>query len=74
MLRRMSLFARKPLERIVGPLAAEPLLAIVNLDRIAALQPWDRDEHVLVLKNGVRIDVGRSYKQALERRLGASRR
>ena len=48
--------------------------AIVNLDRIAALQPWARDEHVVVLKSGVRIDVGPSYKQALEERLGAARR
>jgi len=48
--------------------------AIVNLSRIAALQPWERDEHVVVLKSGVRIDVGPSYKQALEERLGAPRR
>jgi two-component system, LytTR family, response regulator len=45
--------------------------AIVNLERIAALQPWERDEHVLVLKNGVRIGVGPSHRRALEARLGA---
>jgi two-component system LytT family response regulator len=45
--------------------------AIVNLERVAALQPWERDEHVLVLKNGVRIGVGPSYRSALEARLGA---
>jgi two-component system LytT family response regulator len=45
--------------------------AIVNLERIAALQPWDRDEHVVVLTTGVRIGVGPSYKQALEQHLGA---
>jgi two-component system LytT family response regulator len=62
-------------ERLAGEgFARVRRTAIVNLSRIAALQPWERDEHVLVLKNGVRIDVGPSYKQALEKRLGAPRR
>ena len=47
--------------------------AIVNLDQIAALRPWEKDEHVVVLKNGVRIGVSPSFKDRIEARLGALR-
>lgn len=47
--------------------------AIVNLERVAALRPWEKDEHVVVLKNGVRLGVGPTYKERLEVLLGAVR-
>jgi two-component system LytT family response regulator len=45
--------------------------AIVNLDRIVALRPWDKDEHVVVLRSGARIAASRGFKDQLEGRLGA---
>jgi two-component system LytT family response regulator len=35
--------------------------AIVNVARIARLDPWEKDEHVVVMAGGARIAVGRGY-------------
>jgi len=63
------------LERRLDPrrFARAQRSAIVNLDQVAALRPWQKDEHVVVLKNGVRIDVSPSFKDRIEARLGALR-
>jgi two-component system LytT family response regulator len=45
--------------------------AIVNLDRIVALRPWEKDDHVVVLRSGARIAASRGFKDQLEGRLGA---
>ncbi len=42
---------------------------IVNLDRITALQPWNRGEQILVLKDGTALTLGRAYRGKLERLL-----
>ena len=43
--------------------------AIVNVDRIKELQPWNRGEQVLVLKDGTQLTLGRAYRKRLERLL-----
>ena len=42
---------------------------IVNLDRIRELQPWNRGEQMLLLKDGTKLTLGRSYRKNLERLL-----
>ena len=46
--------------------------AIVNIDSIVELQPVSHGEFELVLKNGHRSRVSRTYRAQLERRLGQS--
>jgi two-component system LytT family response regulator len=46
--------------------------AIVNIDSIVELQPISHGEFELVLKNGRRSRVSRTYRIQLERRLGQS--
>lgn len=46
--------------------------AIVNIDSILELQPVSHGEFELVLKNGHRSRVSRTYKAQLEKRLGQS--
>lgn len=47
--------------------------AIVNVDRIAKLDPWEKDEHVVVMTSGVRITVSRGFSDRLERLLATWR-
>ncbi len=47
--------------------------AIVNVDRIAKLDPWETDEHVVVMTSGVRITVSRGFSDRLERLLATWR-
>ena len=42
---------------------------IVNIDRIKELQPG-AGEHVVVLRNGVRLTLSRGYRDKLQERLG----
>jgi two-component system LytT family response regulator len=44
--------------------------AIVNLEKVVALRPWETDEHVVVLKTGMRIAASRGFRDQLEVRLG----
>lgn len=44
--------------------------AIVNLDRIAELQPFFHGEYVAILNNGSRLKVGRRWRDGLARALG----
>jgi two-component system LytT family response regulator len=46
--------------------------SIVNIDSIVELQPISHGEFELVLKNGRRPRVSRTYRIQLERRLGQS--
>ena len=46
--------------------------AIVNLDRIQEIQPFARGSQMIVLKDGTRITMSRSRREALERMLGQS--
>ena len=43
--------------------------AIVNLDRVKALQPWFRGDYRVVLSTGAQLTLSRSYRQSLEDRL-----
>ena len=44
--------------------------AIVNIDRIATLQPYFRGAHVLTLKDGTRVTLSRSRRPSFERAIG----
>jgi len=43
--------------------------AIVNLDRVKALQPWFRGDYRVVLTTGVQLTLSKSYRQSLRDRL-----
>lgn len=40
---------------------------IVSLDRVQSLQPWFQGEQVLLLTDGTRLKVGRSFRTRLKR-------
>jgi two-component system, LytTR family, response regulator len=44
---------------------------IVNLSRIAELQPWFHGEYVLITTSGTRLKVSRTYKDALAAAIGS---
>jgi two-component system, LytTR family, response regulator len=44
---------------------------IVNVDRIVEVQPWFAGDAVLVLRNGAKLRVSRTYRERLHARLGA---
>lgn len=46
--------------------------AIVNLDRIQEIQPFARGSQTILLKDGTRVTMSRSRREALERLLGQS--
>jgi two-component system LytT family response regulator len=46
--------------------------AIVNLDRIGEIQPFSRGSQVVILKDGTRVTLSRTRRQALARLLGQS--
>ncbi len=46
--------------------------AIVNLDRIQEIQPFARGSQMVILKDGTRVTMSRSRREALERLLGQS--
>lgn len=41
--------------------------AMVNLDRVAELKPWSHGDWIIVLANGVRLRLTRTYRDRLER-------
>ena len=45
--------------------------AVINLDRVAEVQPWGSGDSVVVLTDGARLRVSRRYRVELERRLGS---
>ena len=44
--------------------------SIVNLDRVRKMQPLFRGEHVLILKDGTELSVGRAYRAKLLQQIG----
>jgi two-component system LytT family response regulator len=40
--------------------------AIVNVARIAEVQPWFGGDHVIILRDGTRLTSGRSYRQRVQ--------
>jgi two-component system LytT family response regulator len=44
---------------------------IVNVDRIVEVQPWFAGDAILVLRNGAKLRVSRTYRERLHTRLGA---
>lgn len=45
---------------------------IVNVERIRELQPYSNREYVLVLENGTKLKLSRTYRDRLEQALGGS--
>jgi len=41
--------------------------SVVNLDRVAAIEPWFAGRYVAVLKDGTRLRVSQTYREALLR-------
>jgi two-component system, LytTR family, response regulator len=46
---------------------------IVNVDRIVEVQPWFAGDAIVVLKNGAKLRLSRTYRERLHSRLGAVR-
>jgi len=44
---------------------------IVNVDRIVEVQPWFAGDAILILRNGAKLRVSRTYRERLHARLGA---
>ncbi|HEU5170900.1 MAG TPA: LytTR family DNA-binding domain-containing protein [Gemmatimonadales bacterium] len=44
--------------------------AIVNIDRIAEIQPWFQGDHVVILQDRTRLTSTRGYRENLQRLLG----
>jgi two-component system LytT family response regulator len=44
---------------------------IVNVDRIIEVQPWFAGDAIVVLRNGTKLRVSRTYRERLHARLGA---
>ena len=40
---------------------------IVNIERIKELHPWFKGEHVVILRDGARLTLGRAYRDRLKR-------
>jgi two-component system, LytTR family, response regulator len=38
---------------------------IVNMDRISEMQPWFRGDYLVILKNGTKLKLSRTYRDAL---------
>lgn len=43
---------------------------IVNLDRVREIRPWDRGDHLVLLADGTKLSLTRTYRKAVEERLG----
>ena len=46
---------------------------IVNVDRIVEVQPWFAGDAIVVLRNGAKLRLSRTYRERLHARLGARR-
>ena len=46
--------------------------SIVNVERIQELQPMFHGEYVVVLKNGAKLTLSRTYRDKLDRLLGSA--
>ena len=66
---------RQTIEAIETRLAAEKFArisrsVIVNIDRIKELQPLFHGEYAVILRNGTRLTLSRSYREKLNQLLG----
>jgi len=43
---------------------------IVNVDRIVEVQPWFAGDAIIVLRNGAKLRLSRTYRERLHSRLG----
>jgi two-component system LytT family response regulator len=43
---------------------------MVNIERIQEMHPWVRGEHAVILRDGTRLTLSRSYYERLRKRLG----
>jgi len=46
---------------------------IVNLDRIGELQPWFAGDYLVLLRDGTKLKLSRTYREQLQQRLQALR-
>jgi len=72
-----ELLYRSALNELAGHLDPQRFIrvhrsSVVNIDSIFELQPISHGEFELVLKNGHRLRVSRTYREHLEKRLGQS--
>jgi len=44
---------------------------IVNIDRIVEIQPWFAGDAIVILRNGAKLRLSRTYRERLHARLGA---
>jgi two-component system LytT family response regulator len=42
---------------------------LVNLERVAQVQPWLKGDYVLILRDGTRLVSGRTYRERVQRLL-----
>jgi len=40
--------------------------AIVNLDRVAEMRQWSSGDYIVILTNGARLKLSRSYRNSIE--------
>jgi two-component system LytT family response regulator len=45
---------------------------MVNIERVREMHPWVREEHAVILRDGTRLTLSRSYYERLRQRLGSS--
>jgi two-component system LytT family response regulator len=45
---------------------------IINIERIKEMHPLFRGEHVVILRDGTRLTLGRGYRDRLQELLGSS--
>jgi len=50
---------------------AEVVFAEENVDRIVEVQPWFAGDAIVVLRNGAKLRLSRTYRERLHARLGA---
>jgi two-component system, LytTR family, response regulator len=68
---------RETMSSLEGRLPPEKFMRIsrsniVNVDRIQELQPMFHGEYVVVLKNGTKLTLSRSYRDKLDRLMGSA--
>jgi two-component system, LytTR family, response regulator len=75
-LKARSYLYRTALSSLVGRLDPRKFVRVhrsevLNLDFIAELQPWSHGDYVIILRDGNKIPLSRTYREQLLRALGA---
>ena len=68
---------RETMSSLEGKLPPEKFMrisrsSIVNLERIKELQPMFHGEYVVILKNGTKLTLSRTYREKLDQLMGNS--